>query len=86
MDPTLLGLAFKPGPKHFQKEPTSLGLVAQQDPIVLGLAQPNPKHFKKGVGLVAQLDPSILSLGGQLDPITLGLAVQPYLMILLFVL
>jgi len=75
MDPTLLGLAFKPGPKHFQKEPTSLGLAAQQDTIVLGLAQPNPKHFKKGVGLVAQPDPSILSLGGQLDPITLDLAV-----------
>jgi len=37
-DPTLLGLAAKPGLKHFQKEPTMLGPVAQQDPRVLGLA------------------------------------------------
>jgi hypothetical protein len=49
MDTTPLGLAYKPGPKHFQKEPTSLGPVDQQDPIVLGLAEPepNPKLFKK---------------------------------------
>ena len=36
MDPTLLGLASKPDPKDFQKEPTSLG-PADQHPIV-GLA------------------------------------------------
>ena len=53
MDPTLLGLASKPTPKHFQKEPTTLDPTAQQDPIVLGLAQPDPKYFKRDVGLAA---------------------------------
>jgi len=76
LDPTLLGLAAKLGPKNFQKEPTTLDPVVQQD----------HKHFKTELRLAAQPYPQILGLAGQRDPISLGLAVQPYPMILLFVL
>jgi len=41
VNPTLLGLASKPDPKHFQKGPTTLGPTVHQD----------PKHFKTGLGL-----------------------------------
>ena len=44
----LLGLAAKSGPKHFQNELAVIDPVAQQDPILLSLAQPDPKHFKRG--------------------------------------
>jgi len=44
LDPTLLGLAAKLSPKHFQKESPTLGHVAQQDPVVLGLAQNTSKR------------------------------------------
>ena len=87
----LLGLAANSGPKHFQKEPTTLCPVAQQDLTVLGLADPNPKHFKKELGQAAQPDPPILGLAdpnpkhfkrglgqaAQPDSPILGLAVQP---------
>jgi hypothetical protein len=73
----LLGVAAKPGPKHFQKEPIALGPPAQQDPILLGVAEPDPKHFKKRLGLTAQPDPSILDLARQLNPISLGLVAWP---------
>jgi len=36
------------GSKHFQKDPTELGHAAQQNSIMLGLDQPDPKHFKRG--------------------------------------
>jgi len=65
LDPTLLGLAAKTGPKHFQKEPITLGPVVQQD----------RKHFKTELRLAVQPHPQIL-----------GLAVQSYPRILLFVL
>jgi len=53
-----LGLAVKSDPKHFQKEPTTLCPVAQQDLTVLALADLNPKHFKKKLGQAAQPDPN----------------------------
>jgi len=43
-----LGLDAKSSPKHFQKKLTSLGP-----------AEPDPKHFKKGLGL-AMPHPRIL--------------------------
>ena len=73
----LLGVAAKPGPKHFQKEPIVLGPPAQQDPILLGVAELDPKHFKKRLGLPAQPDSSILGLARQLNPISLGLVARP---------
>jgi len=54
-----------------------LGPPAQQDPILLGVAEPDPKHFKKRLGLTAQPDPSILGLARQLNPISLGLVAWP---------
>ena len=51
LDPTLLSLAAKSDPKHFQKELTALGSATQQNPIVLGLAQlSRPKTLQKEVG------------------------------------
>jgi len=49
----------------------------------LGVAgQPDPKHFKKVLGLAAQPDPSILGLAVQPCPMILGRAPQPDLRIL----
>jgi hypothetical protein len=51
LDPTLLSLAAKSDPKHFQKELIALGPATQQNPIVLGLAQlSRPKTLQKEVG------------------------------------
>jgi len=61
--------------KTLPKGATTLGLAAQQHPIVLGLAEPHPKHFKKGLGLVTNLTHRFW-----------GLAAQPYSRILLFIL
>jgi hypothetical protein len=46
VNPTLLGVAAKPGQKHFQKGPTTLGPTVHQD----------SKHFKTGLGLDVQPD------------------------------
>jgi len=54
-------------PKTFPKGVTALGVAGQ----------PNPKHFKKVLGLVAQPDPSILGLAAQQYPRILGRAPQP---------
>jgi len=64
-----LGLTAKSSPKDFPKGANNV------DPIMLDLAEPHPKHFKKRMGLAAQQDLSILGLARQLDTISLGLAV-----------
>jgi hypothetical protein len=50
----LLSLATKSGPKHFQKEPTTLGPIVHLNQIVLGLDDQDPKHIKKHLGLAGQ--------------------------------
>jgi len=52
--------------------------------IALGVAgQPDPKHFKKVLGLAAQPDPSILGLAAQPCLRVLGRALQPHPRILM---
>ena len=62
----VVGLAWQWLPSQAQntskRSPIALGPPAQQDPILLGVAKPDLKHFKKGLGLVAQPDPPILGL------------------------
>jgi hypothetical protein len=67
----LLGLAAKSGPKHFQNELVVIDPVAQQDPILLSLAQPDPKHFKRaGSGSLTR--PVDLGSGWAAGPNILG--------------
>jgi hypothetical protein len=84
--PNVVGYGYQAWPKHFQKVRIVLGPAIYQDPMFLSLAKTDPKHFKKELGLTAQLDPQILGLARQRDLISLGLAAQPYPNILLFVL
>jgi len=64
----LLGLAAKLDPKHFQKGLPAMGHAAQQDPIMFGLFESDPTHFKKGLGLTAQPDLPILGLANNKTP------------------
>ena len=60
----LLDLVAKLDPKHFQEEPITLGSTTQQYPIMLGLVDLDPKHFRKRLGLTAQRDVLIMGLAG----------------------
>jgi len=61
-------------PKTLPKRATSLGPAVKQHPIVLGLPEPNPKHFKKRLGLTASQTHR-----------SWGMAAQLYQRILLFI-
>jgi len=60
--PNAVGSGCQVRPKTLPKKPTVLGLPPQQDLIVLGLADPDPTHFKKRLGLAAEAEPPILGL------------------------
>lgn len=64
---------YQARPKTLPKGVIELCPAAKQDLIVLCLTdQPNPKYFKKVIGLAGQSDPSILGLATQSYPRILG--------------
>jgi len=72
--PNAVGFSCQARPKTLSKEATSLGPTVKQHPIVLSLPEPNPKHFKRRLGLTANQTHR-----------SWGMVVQPYQMILLFI-
>jgi hypothetical protein len=65
--PNVIGYGCQARPKTLPKGVIALGVAGQ----------PNPKHFKKVLGLPVQLDPSILGLATQQYPRILDRAPQP---------
>jgi len=72
--PNVVGSGCQARPKTLPKKATSLGPVVEQHPIVLGLPEPNPKHFKRKLGLIVSQTHR-----------SWGVAAQPYQKILLFI-